>query len=362
MRSGLCQRLIALPPGTFLLQVELAGICGTDAHIYQGHMPALRYPVVLGHEIVGKIAALGEGVEQDYRGNPVSVGDRIAVLPSLSCGTCYECSVARNPARCPNKRLTYGFKSPASSEPFLSGGFAQYLYAYNAGTIFFKTEVSPEAAVLMEPLAVGIHAIDRAGIRLGDTVVVQGTGAIGLMAIACAKQSGASKIVAIGGPPGRLELAARLGADHTIDIAEVPAPEARLELVHKFLGSQRGASAVIGCVGHPAAFLEGISYVVSGGVMAEVGHFTDTGTIPFNPYADLLSRNITIEGVFGYGSNYIGVFVRSIDLLEQGDFDFTPMVSHQVGLSDLDEAMQALTGAFTLDGRETIKIAVNPWM
>lgn len=351
-----------LPAGTFLLRVELTGICGTDAHIYQGHMPGINYPVLLGHEIVGTIAALGEGVERDYLGHPIAVGDRIAVLPSLSCGICYECSVARVPARCPNKRPTYGFKNPATNEPLLSGGYAEYLFAYNVGTIFFKTEIAPERAVLMEPFAVAIHAVDRSRIRLGDTVVVQGTGAIGLASIACARSSGASKIIAIGGPPGRLELARRLGAHHTIDIAEVKKPAERLALVHELLGSTRGASVVFGCVGHPAAFLEGISYTVTGGVMVEVGHFTDTGTIPFNPYADLLKRNITIEGVFGYGSNYIGVFCRSIEFLENGDYPFELMVSHQVGLSQIQDAIEALSGTFNLYGRDTIKVAVNPWV
>jgi L-iditol 2-dehydrogenase len=351
-----------LPAGTFLLRVELTGICGTDAHIYQGHMPGITYPVLLGHEVVGTLAALGEGIEKDYLGHPVKVGDRIALLPSLSCGICYECSVARVPARCPNKRPTYGFKNPATTEPLLSGGYAEYLFAYNAGTIFFKTDIAPERAVLMEPLAVGIHAIDRSRLHLGDTVVVQGTGAIGLAAIACAKSSGASKIIAIGGPPGRLELARRMGADHTIDIAEVKKPAERVAAVCELLGSQRGASVVFGCVGHPAAFLEGISYTVTGGVMVEVGHFTDTGTIPFNPYTDLLRRNITIEGVYGYGSNYIGVFCRSIAFLESGTSPFELMVSHQVALSQVQDAVEALSGTLNLYGRDTIKVAVNPWV
>jgi L-iditol 2-dehydrogenase len=351
-----------LPPGTFLLRVELTGICGTDAHIYRGHMPGIQYPVLLGHEIVGTIAALGEGVEHDYLGHRVEIGDRIALLPSLSCGTCYECSVARMPARCPNKRPTYGFKNPATTEPLLSGGYAEYLFVYNAGTIFFKTSISPERAVLMEPFAVGIHAIDRSHLHLGDTVVVQGTGAIGLAAIACAKNSGASKIIAIGGPPGRLELARRMGADYTIDIAEVRTPPERLAAVHELLGSTRGASIVFGCVGHPSAFLEGISYTVTGGVMVEVGHFTDTGSIAFNPYTDLLRRNITIEGVYGYGSNYIGVFCRSIEFLENGSHPFELMVSHQVGLSQVQDAIEALSGTLNLYGRDTIKVAVNPWV
>lgn len=127
--------------GTFVLKVELAGICGTDAHIYHGHLPSIEFPVPLGHEFTGVIAALGEGVTTDYTGRPVQVGDRVAMRPGYNCGYCYECTIAKMPGRCKNKKPTYGFKSPATLAPHLSGGFAQYMYAFNENSFFFKTSL-----------------------------------------------------------------------------------------------------------------------------------------------------------------------------------------------------------------------------
>lgn len=352
----------ALPPGTFLLRVELAGVCGTDSHIYQGHLPTVRYPVLLGHEITGTIAALGEGVEHDYLGRPVSVGDRVAVKPGgISCGKCYQCAVDHAPGRCRSRPSVYGFKSPVTVEPHLTGGFAQYLFAHMPDTVFFKTELPPEVSVLMEPLTIALHATDRARVGLGSTVVVQGTGAIGLMAVACAKLSGAFPIIAIGAPAGRLETARLLGAHHTIDIAVVTDPEERRSLVLELLGSDQGATAVIGCAGQPSAFLEGLALVASGGVISEAGHFSDAGSIPFNPYSDLLWRNISVEGVLGAGPDSVGRFCRSIALLEQHDLPYELIVSHRIGLSRLEEAFRALSTTYHLDARDVVKLAVDPW-
>lgn len=349
-------------PGTFIVKVELAGICGTDAHIYHGRLPSVQFPVILGHELTGTIAALGEGVTTDYMGIPVQVGDRVAIRPGYNCGYCFECMVMKQPGRCRNKKQTYGFKSPIAVEPALSGGFAQYMYAFNENSVFFKTNLPPHVSVLMEPLTISLHAVERARISLGSTVIVQGTGAIGLFAIAGAKLSGAGTIIAIGGPQDRLELAKEFGADHTIDIAEYSTPEARRALVNEYLGSDRGASAVIGAVGFPKAFMEGLALTASGGVMAEVGHFTDNGSTPFNPYSDLLWRNCDVAGVLGAGENPPAMFYRSISILESGALPFDKVVSHQVPFSRIEEAVQAMSTTYRLDGRDLIKVAVNPWL
>jgi L-iditol 2-dehydrogenase len=229
------------------------------------------------------------------------------------------------------------------------------------GTVFFKTELPADVSVLMEPLTIALHATDRARVGLGRSVVVQGTGAIGLMAVACAKLAGAFPIIAIGGPSGRLETALRLGAHHSIDINVTTDPEERHSLVLGFLGSDLGADAVIGCAGQPSAFLEGLALVASGGVMSEAGHFTDAGSIPFNPYSDLLWRNISVEGVLGAGPDSVGRFCRSIALLEQHDLPYELIVSHKVSLERLEEAFVALSSTYRLDGRDIVKLAVDPW-
>lgn len=344
-------------PGEFVLQVELCGMCGTDAHIYRGRLPSVRFPALLGHEIVGRLTALGEGVETDHAGTPVAVGDRVGVFPALSCGRCFACQVRRRPGDCPDRRPSYGFASPADRPPHLTGGFATHLYASNAGTVFYRTGLPAEVAVLQEPLSVALHGVERAAIRIGSTVVVQGVGAIGLMAVVAARAAGAARVVAVGGPAARLDLAARLGADALVDLGQ--GPEERKRAIFDALGRD-GADAVIGTAGSPQSFVEALALVADGGVLAELGNFTDRGAIPFNPYSDLLKRDITIAGVYGAGPDMQRCYHDALTILERGGRPYERVVSHRVPLGRVREALEALGGGYALDGRDVVKIAVAP--
>lgn len=345
-------------PGEIGLKVQLTGVCGTDAHAYLGHLPTVAFPAVLGHEIVGEVFALGDGVATDYAGKTLAVGDRVGMLTASSCGKCVECAVHHSPSRCPHKQPSYGFNTPMVPGAPAQGGFSEYL-VLRPGTSVFRTEAPVETAALIEPMSVAVHGVDRARVRTGSTVVVQGVGAIGLMAIVAARAAGAATVIAVGGPPARLELALRLGADHVVDLADTPAAEDRLAAVRGWLG-ERGADAVIGCVGHPDAFAQAIDFVADGGVVAEVGSFTDRGTTDFNPYSQLLRRNISIEGVYGAGPAMHERFLRGLAILERADLPLTEVVSHRVALSDVGEALKALTGAYRIDGRDVIKVSVDP--
>ncbi|MFB9470289.1 zinc-binding dehydrogenase [Nonomuraea salmonea] len=346
-------------PGEFLLEVELCGMCGTDAHIYRGRLASVRFPALLGHEIVGRLAALGEGVTADHAGRPVRVGDRVGVFPALSCGRCYECTVRRRPGSCPDRRPSYGFASPADRPPYLTGGFATHLYASNAGTVFYRTDLPPATAVLQEPLSVALHGLERAGVRVGSTVVVQGVGAIGLMAVVAARAAGAARIVAVGGPDARLELASALGADATVDLRHDD-PAGRRSAVLDALGDPRGADAVIGTAGSPQAFMEAVGLVADGGVLAELGNFTDRGAVAFNPYTDLLKRDITIAGVYGAGPDMQRRYHAALTVLERGGLPYERLVSHRVPLSGVRRALEALDGGYTLDGADVVKLAIDP--
>jgi threonine dehydrogenase-like Zn-dependent dehydrogenase len=143
-------------PGTILLRQELSGICGTDLHNWE--YQRLTGEIVLGHENVGVVEKLGEGVTQDYLGQPLKVGDRVAFAPGTTNGD-----------------LPYGFRE-AAKDPF-SGGFADYIYLSSAGgTRFIKTPLAAQAAVLCEPFQVGVHGVLRSQLKIGDTVAVQGSG------------------------------------------------------------------------------------------------------------------------------------------------------------------------------------------
>src|SRR5438067_13264827 len=135
-------------PGTLLLRQELSGICGTDLHNWE--YQRLTGDILLGHENVGIVEKLGAGVEKDYLGQPIKVGDRIALAPGNDAGP-------------------YGFQL-ADEAPHFRGGFADYIYLAQPGTCFIKTPLPAEAAVLCEPFQVGVHGVMRSQLKFGDTV------------------------------------------------------------------------------------------------------------------------------------------------------------------------------------------------
>ncbi len=180
-------------PGTVLVRMELSGCCATDAHTYLGQWQTV-FPVLLGHENVGLVEATGPGGQQDFLGRDLKAGDRLFARWGW-CGQCYECRTLQQPRRCRN-RSSYG----GTPMPF-SGGFAEYLYLSAPQTTFMlKMDAPASTAVLSEPLGVAVTAVRRAPPRLGDTVVVQGCGAIGLLTLGLAKLSGATRAIVVGGP------------------------------------------------------------------------------------------------------------------------------------------------------------------
>ena len=293
--------------------------------------------VLLGHENVGVIDAIGEGVKTDYVGNPIREGDRVILAPGTSYGA-------------------YGFQWNPDDAPHFRGGFADYIYLSYPNTCFIKTSASPEAAVMTEPFTVGVHAVMRGQVQIGDTVVVQGAGAIGLVTLICAKISGAAKLIVVGGPARRLELAKRMGADVTIDIEDVTSPEERTELVKSETPRGEGADVVFECAGFLPATPEGLGYVKQSGTFVEVGHFVDMGSIDFNINQLLMRKNIRLEAIWGSRPEH---FVRGLPILEKDEFPFADMVSHELPLSRVRDGFDALNGTYRLEGDMVIKIAVS---
>jgi L-iditol 2-dehydrogenase len=331
-------REVAVPdpaPGTILLRQEMAGICGTDLHNWQ---KGFAEPTFLGHENVGVIEAIGQGVTHDYVGNPLAEGDRIIFHPRRAGA------------------FSYGFQPDRPGLPPFSGGFGDYIYLTDSTACLIKTSAPAQVAVLIEPFTIGVHAVLRAHVQLGDTVIVQGSGAIGLLTAAAARLAGAAKVIVIGGPARRLQLALRLGADATVDIAAVPDVAARKEIVLAHTPRSAGADVVFECAGFLPAVPEGLEYIRQDGVFVEVGHFVDTGDVTLNPHRHLLRRNLRLEGVWGSQASH---FVRGLPLLERGDFPYAEMVSHILPLTDAQRGFDALNGAYQLDGETVVKIALR---
>src|SRR5579883_3543569 len=235
-------------PGSVLLRQELAGICGTDLHNWEHGR--LSGQILLGHENVGIIDKLGEGVDRDYLGQKVEPGDRVVFAPGTPSGA-------------------YGFQQ-ADEAPHFRGGFAEYIYLAQPDTCVVKTTLPPEAAVLAEPFQVGVHGVLRSRLTFGDTVVIQGSGAIGLMTLIAAKLSGAGRLIVIGGPKGRLEKAKMLGADVVVDIGEVKNPVERTKIVRENTAKNAGADVVFECAGFLGAITEGLGYLRRSGTYVEM--------------------------------------------------------------------------------------------
>ena len=337
--------------GAAIVRTEMAGICGTDVHLWKGELP-IKLPVILGHETVGRIAALGEGLSADWSGEPLRVGDRVAWSAGLMCGSCYYCAEKKVPTRCVNRRA-YGISQPCDCEPHFLGGYAEFHYLKPRSAIFKLPDDLPTESVIGAGCALNtaIHGVERTGISSDDVVVVQGAGPVGIAALAVAKAAGANRVIVVGAPKHRLEMAKRFGADEVIDIEHVATASDRIAAIRKFTGGY-GADVVLECVGIPGAVVEGMEMCRDGGKYLVLGHYCDAGTVAWNPHV-VTRKQLS---VFGSWSSEPRHMKMAIDFLRanQKRFPFAEMVSHRFSLEQANEAL-----AMTASGKAT-KSAIVP--
>ena len=342
-------------PGEALIRIGLSGICGTDVHNWKGGTAAawVKYPVVYGHEIVGTVEALGEGFDADCLGQKLEVGDQVVPGIAIHCGHCYFCTIANEPSKCVNTQAY----SAVLGEVGFTGGFADYLYLNIPGSTVFKIDASPETAVLLEPASIAVKAVDRAQMLVGTTAVIQGAGAIGLMTMLFAKETGATKTIVVDSRAGRLALARELGADYTVDMTEIPSASDRVARIQELTAGGYGPDTVYECTGVPAAIPEGLDYLRPGGTYVEMGHFVDNGTVEINPCTQLCGKSITLVTLW---AGELSNFARAIAVLESGKYAFERLVTHRLPLTRISEVFRALEAGAPIDGRETMKVALAP--
>jgi threonine dehydrogenase-like Zn-dependent dehydrogenase len=309
-------------PKAALIQIGACGVCGTDQHILKGHWPKqLPWPFTLGHELAGKIVEIGSELKTDHMGKAIGVGSKLMLPPLMPCGFCAWCK--RYPEQS-NKCLTpvyYGRYLGFDKPPHLWGGWAEYVYVdleELPGTKIYKLpdDMSYRLGSLSEPLTSCIRAFNRAkkagGFDWNDTVVIQGTGPIGILAIAAAQEMGAGRVIAVGAPERpRLELARRFGAEATVNIEEVTTPEARIKAVRDIVGGY-GADLVMDCSGHPTAGPEGIEFLRDGGTYVEMGQFTDAGSI-MTSWHRICTKDLNVLGSWAFTANDLALGVEMLD-------------------------------------------------
>ena len=301
-----------VPPKGALIQIGACGVCGTDQHILKGHWPKpLPWPFTLGHELAGVIVEIGSELTTDFMGKPIGVGSKMMLPPLMPCGFCDWCKHYPEQA---NKCLTpvyYGRYLGFAKPPHLWGGWAEYVYVdldELPGTKIYKLpdDMSLLLGSLSEPLTSCIRAFNRAikagGFKWNDTVVIQGTGPIGILAIAAAQEMGAGRVIAVGAPEEpRLKLARDFGAEATVDIDEHRTAEARIKAVRDIVGGY-GADLVMDCSGHPTAGPEGIEFLRDGGTYVEMGQFTDAGSIETS-WHRICAKDLNVLGSWAFTGN-----------------------------------------------------------
>ena len=300
-----------LPEGGALLRTAVSEVCGTDVHLWHGRLAGVPYPIIPGHVTAG-ILERARGPLAAIDGAPIREGDRVVFFDvHRTCGRCMACTVNRTPTRCASRRV-YGITDPASEGLF--GGWSQAVYL-EPGVVLAKL---PDAVTFEDYIGGGcglltaVHGMERAAIQLGDTVVVQGTGAVGLSLIALARIAGAGTIVAIGAPAERQALAARMGADVTLDLDRTSAEERRARVA----GLTRGqmADVVIEAAGSAGAIEEGPTLARNGGRYVIVGHYTNAGDSRLNAHEQINRKHLEIRGCWGSEARH---FLRALGILER---------------------------------------------
>ena len=324
-----------LESGSVLLDTVASEVCGTDVHLLHGQLAGVPYPIIPGHVSVGRVAELRD-VATDALGEPLGVGDLVTFYDvNETCHECWYCTVTLQPNRCPSRKV-YGITYSANDG--LLGGWAERIYLKPG----VKTLKLPEHLAADDligggcGLFTGFAAADRSRMRLGDTVVVQGAGPVGLSAAAFAALGGAECVIVIGAPQARLDLAKKLGADVVLPL-ETATPESRVAAVQE-LTSGRGADVVIEASGSPQAVTEGMDLVRDGGIYVIAGHYTDAGTIPVNPHTHINRKHVEVRGQWGTDFRHV---VRGLKMLARHSerLPFAKIIGARYGLDRSDQAL-----------------------
>lgn len=287
-------------PGAVVVRVTRANVCGSDLHIWRGDgalgLMARDDGRIIGHEMTGVVHALGDGVSRDWAGRPLVEGDRVVYQYFAPCGRCRTCLRGMTEACVRSFKVLSG---KPSVFPHFRGAYADYFYVTGQMALFKVPDVVTDTMVagVNCALAQMVMGLERVQVGLGDRVVVQGAGGLGLYATALAKDRGAAQVVVIDGVEDRLALARRMGADELVDLRELATPAERAARVRELTGG--GADVVCELVGRAEALAEGLGMVGPGGRYLEIGTFYPGSTVPVDP-GTLVTRNIRLEAVASY--------------------------------------------------------------
>ncbi len=338
-------------PEDGLLKVEMVGICATDVKLYHGKIDNYALPLVLGHELVGRIETIGDKIAAKTGMEP---GQRVVVEASVVCGQCEAC-LTGNYKFC-SRTMGYGLKTTCEMPPHLWGGYSQYMYLA-PGSVFhsISEDVPKEAAVLTTAvIANGIQWIRLHGnATVGECVVIQGFGSQAMAATIAAKESGADPIIVIGTEQdvARFELARAFGATHCLVVGHDDVRRTVADLTHG-----RGADLVLDATGSPLAVDVSLDVVRKQGTVIQAGLLGSDVAVP--TYFDKIAfKEIRLQGVMSKGYKAVSAAVK---LIESRKYPFERLLSQVYSLRDAELALKAAGGE--VSGLRPLKVAIDPWM
>ena len=331
-----------------LLRIGLGGVCGTDVKYFRGRID-MPYPVILGHEIFGRVERLGRAAACIHG---VAEGDRVILKGSRGCGHCRDCRDGA-PRFCPQRTL-YGSATTAADPQHLFGGLADYLYVNPDAELFTVDDaMSDEAAVLCgSVMANGYQwAILHGGVTFGDTVLIQGPGQQGLACTWAARAAGAGSIIVSGtaADADRLALARQWGADRTVEVDR----EDVVEVVADETGGAM-ADVVVDVSGSPDALAASVEAVRRRGTLVLAGLVGGGRRVSVDIDA-LVWNEIRVQGAFTAGSPALRA---TMELIESTGFKPEEMISHTFGLDDTELCIRAI--ANEIDGMYPTKAVIRP--
>lgn len=298
-------------PDDVLVKIKSVGICGSDVHYWRtGHIGdfVVEEPMILGHEVAGVVAEIGKNVTH------LKPGDRVALEPGVPCRRCEACKTGRYNL-CPDVRF---FATPP-----IDGALSDYAVSPADFAYKIPDSMSLDAAALIEPLSVGIHACRRGNLSAGQRVFIAGAGPIGLTSLMAARAFGATEIFISDVRAHRLEIAKKLGATHVFD-----AKEDTEAMIREATGG-RGVDLAIECAGAELALVSCLKASKSGGTIVVVGLGEDSDyTLPM---VELAVKELDIKGIF----RYVYTYPAAINLLASGAVDVEAMITHHFPMDEM---------------------------
>lgn len=331
----------SIGPRAALCKVQMSTICGSDLHTFFGKRLEPT-PLILGHEILGQIVELGDGLRHDGFGDNLSVGDRVSWSIMASCGKCFYCDRGL-PQKCEHLRK-YGH-TRCTEPPHLTGGYAEYIYLFPGTTIYRIPDDIPDEIATPANCALStvINAVETIGMRAGETVLIQGAGLLGLNLIALCREAGAKMVVVTDVSPKRLEMASDFGADHCIHVAESDVADASAAILSRV--GKHGVDVAFEVCGAAEAIDLAVRTLRTGGRYLIAGLVSPGSDLGLDGN-QLTRKYLTLKGIHNYHPKHLG---KALRFLEENArrYPYARLVGARFALADVNEAIRvAATGEF----------------